>query len=360
MPGKLIQNQSEIVIQGIPTFSYRHERDSFILALRAAAAALGREIPYYLLKGHSAAAFRLMFHHDWQRYTPDAFCGYNHAPLAFNALGLQYAALETHPNDPQEKAQATIKVIDTLQTGFPLLGLHVMTWEDWGVITGYSTNKQKLLCRSPHVSTPEYTENLNWPWLILAITGESRIPNPKQLALQSLQVAVELFDTENYGAYFSGQAAYDYWAAGLLDEEWYQQAGEPQTALYSTWANHLFEQEEAQRSQDLCYLSPYLERLHVNHWRLISLIDARREAARYLFEISSLFPRTKAAKLDAAGHLFGQIHAILEQTKRYARSEWDFSSHPWTQADRDQQAKLLAFVAETEMQAIELFRQVIN
>ena len=67
MPGTVQRTPAAISIEGMPPMSYAMGCDSFVLAVLTAAAPLGINISYPLLKGLSATAFRLMFPCDWRR-----------------------------------------------------------------------------------------------------------------------------------------------------------------------------------------------------------------------------------------------------------------------------------------------------
>lgn len=359
MPGILRKEAAQEYLEGVPKFTYAVERDSFIQALRSVAQALGREISYPMLKGFSATGFRLMFAEDWRRFTPDALCGFDHADMAFQALGLRANALEIAPAEPARDASRNA-IIQSIASGYPVMALRLMTWEDWGVIAGYRDHGAKLLCRTPHDPTAEFAENTQWPWLIFIITGEAAVPDRKVSALKSLRTAIELFETERYGRYYSGKAAYVHWLTGLKNSDSYQQLGERAALNYRAWIAQIHRAEADNFNEDRPYASRYLERAHVNSWRLTSLLDARRAAAAYLKEIAAWFSAPSAARLLQAGQLHSEIHELLGTAKPFAPSEWKLEEDPWNQEKRNQQAHILEKVLDLEEQAVACLKKVLE
>ena len=356
MPGTIARDSGGVYVEGVPRFSYGPERDSFIQSLRAAAMALGRSMPYHLLKGFSAAAFRLIFHPGWQRYSPDALCGYDHTGLAFGCLGLAASACQADPAEPGAVAQVRRAIVHSIQRGYPALALRLMAWDDWGVVAGYAQDGQVLLCRTPHDQSGDLVPHQQWPRLTLLIAGEGPLPDPKVAVLRSLRAAVDLFETERFGPYYSGRAAYGCWIAGLKDGAAYLQLGEREGQDYRAWISRVQLNDADNLRADAPYASKYLERVHVNHRRLEGLLDARREAARYLGAAAALFGKPAAARLTQAGDLYAEASELLGRARTWAPSEWELEGNPWTQEKRDAQARTLAKVLALEERAIEAIK----
>jgi hypothetical protein len=355
MPGTVQRTPAAIKIDGVPPMSYETGCDSFVLALLTAAAPLGIEVSYPMLKGLSASAFRLMFPRDWRRYAPDALQGYDHSRLAYVALGLHVDVFEVNPTDPASIALVQPVVSGRIAAGYPLLGLQMMGWEDWGVIAGYSGACETLLVRTPHEQGSEPGPAKSWPWLIHALSGAGPAPNRKGSIQRSLRTAIELHETSAFGEYASGQAAYRFWIDGLHEEEFYApfEAGNPAEAQ-SRLAELLA--AEAGRQGDVPFASPYLERVHVNNWRLKSLTDARKAAAAYLEEAAGLMSSEVGARLAAAGRDYDEAAQLLGMARPFAPSEGNLQAQPWTQRQRDKQAALLQQAAEVEDAAIAAIR----
>jgi hypothetical protein len=379
MPGTVKSSASRTVVENVPSFTYADGRDSLVLAAQAAAAALGREESFATLKGLSALAFRLLFPIDWRRCTPDALCGFDHTRLLFDPLGLRVSPARV--SSPTYVEISRRLIVESIQKGYPVLGLHLMEWEDWGVIAGYADDGKKLLCRTPHdtgfaeESIPEegpasfesepprtgpYTRHKHWPNMLLIITGEEPAPDREKSIVASLRTAVELFDTEQFGPFYSGKAAYLNWIAGLRDAAWYAAQGEPAGADYAPWIKRITRPEKEAIREDSAYGNPYLERAHVNAWRLESLIDARRAAASYLQSIAMRFDNPVSEKLNLASGRYTWLAGLLANIRSFVAWDDELDQTPWTQTMRERQAELLSTARFVEEQGVAEIREVLD
>ena len=362
MPGNIREENDKVYIDGVPRFTYEIEKDSFIQALRTVAHSLGSEVSYHLLKGVSAAGFRLMFHEAWCRYTPDATRGFDHTPLAFEALGFQFLTKEMALTDQKSIGELRTTVVHSIKGGYPVMAIRLMQWEDWGVIVGYRLDSEKFICRTPHDRSDDFSENTHWPWLILMISSEKEIPDRKVSVTKSLNTAIELFETEKFGHYYSGKAAYKYWIAGLKQQEIYDHLEQERGNIsYNHWVAEIRNEAYSGDYEDSGPgAHEYLERAHVNAWRYVSLIDARREAAKYLKEVSSLFGSESAINLVKAGNLYGEGYELLRDAKQLVPSEWDLERNNWTQDKRYSQVRVLEQVLSLEEGAIECIKDILG
>jgi hypothetical protein len=247
-------------------------------------------------------------------------------------------------------------VVESLQAGYPLLALHCMQYEDWGLVVGYAREGQVLLCQTPHNDSP--AEARHWPWLVLRITDTGPLPGRLEWVQESLHTAVCLFETERFGPLYCGAAAYRLWIAGLREADFYRQQGEPGEAAYAAWIAPLLQAEADSFAGDLRYHSDYIERAHVNNWRMASLSDARRAAAAYLDEVAPLFDGQQRERLQQAGRLYARVTELLCQAQPHVVPEWRLGERPWTQPMRQAQADLLEQALQVETQAVEVLKAV--
>lgn len=378
MPRTVKTTATKTYIPNVPSFSYADGRDSLVLAAQAAASALGREESYPMLKGLSALAFRLLFPVDWRRYTPDALCGFDHSALLFDPLGLRVEVVQAERPDDREAAREMI--VESIRKGYPVLGLHLMEWEDWGVIAGFGGGGEKLYCRTPHdgsrdadppvdadatgqdaaplnVKPKSYARQKHWPNRLLKITGEQPLPDRRESIRKSLQAAVELYDTEHYGPYYGGKQSYLNWVEGLRDADWYAAQGEPGEEGYAGWIKRIRRSEKENIEEDRAYHHPYLERAHVNAWRLESLIDARRTAGSYLNTIALETFRGTANSavrmhIQQAAIRYNWLAAQLMTIRPFIVWDDELDQAPWTQAMRERQADLLSSARFIEEQGV--------
>lgn len=360
MPASVQRTSTAVYLANVPRMSYAAGCDSFVLAVLTAAAPLGIDVAYPMLKGLSATAFRLMFPHAWQRYAPDALAGFDHARLTYAALGLRADVVELNPADASSFERVRPEFVARIEAGWPLLGLQMMGWEDWGVIAGAALDGSRpgLLVRTPHDSGPDLAQAKSAPWLIHALSVAGPAPSRKSAIQRSLRAAVELHETPAYGPYLSGMAAYRYWIDGLHEEAFYAPveagpAGEAAARLAALYA------AEGERVGDTPFHSPYLERAHVNHWRLKSLTDARKAAADYLAEAAALIGSEAGVRLAAAGRDYAEVTQLLELARPFAPSEFQLAQQPWGQRARDKQAALLQQAAEVEENAVIAIRAAL-
>ena len=384
MPGTVKTTATKIQVADVPTFSYADGRDSLVLATWAAASALGRDESFTMLKGLSALAFRLMFPMDWRRCTPDALCGFDHTGLLFSPLGLRVEPVFASGSAGQEDSRRII--VESIREGYPVIALHLMEWDDWGVIAGCSGNGEKLYGRTPHdggdvvqavdesevdpeaapapqpVKVRPYTRQKHWPTMLLRITGEQPAPDRMESIRTSLHVAVDLYETEQYGPCYSGKQAYLKWIEGLRDSAWYAAQGEPEgdgaTSVGATaWIKRLRRAEKENIREDRAYGNSYLERAYVNAWRLESLIDARIAAASYLNTIAmENFKGTANSAtrmhLQQAALRYNWLVAQLISIRPFILWDDELDQAQWTQAMRDRQADLLSSARFIEEQGV--------
>lgn len=387
MPGTVKTTATKTLIKDVPTFSYGDGRDSLVLAAQAAARALGRDESFAMLKGLSALAFRLIFPADWRRYTPDALCGFDHTALLFDQLGLCVEPASASSPTDQEASRG--RIVESIRKGYPVLALHLMEWEDWGVVAGFGGHGEKLFCRTPHDgfdAEPSADENENeqdaapvplraapkpykrcehWPNMLLLINGEQPVPDRRESIWTSLRTAVELYDTEQYGPYYSGKQAYLQWIEGLRDSAWYAAQGEPEGEGYAAWIKRIRRPEKGNISEDRAYDNPYLERAHVNAWRLESLIDARIAAGSYLNTIAWEFFRGAANSavrmhIQQAAIRYNWLVAQLLSIRPFVLWDDELDQAPWTQPMRDRQADLLSSARFIEEQGVVEIRAALE
>jgi hypothetical protein len=388
MPGRVKTTATKTLITDVPSFSYSDGRDSLVLAAQAALRALGREEPYAMLKGLSALAFRFLFPTDWRRYTPDALAGFDHTALLFGPLGLRVETAGAGSLAFLEDSRRMI--VESIGKGYPVLALHLMEWEDWGVIAGFGDGGKKLYCRTPHDGAPAeppadetgeeqnvepgsrqiarrrpYSRHQNWPNMLLVITGEQPAPERLESIRTSLHTAVELYDAGQYGAYYSGKQSYLHWVEGLRDSAWYAAQGEPDENGYAAWFKRIRRTEKDNIREDRAYTNPYLERAHVNAWRLESLIDARIAAASYLNNIALEYFKG-AANTPARMHLqqaalrYNWLVAQLISIRPFVLWDDELDQAPWTQPMRERQADLLSSARFIEEQGVVEIRAALE
>lgn len=351
MPAAVIREPGAARIEPLPPLSWAAGCDSFALAVQAAAAALGVSASYADLKGLSAGAFRLIFDPAWRRYAPDALQGHDPTRMVYAALGLHAETIQIDPADEAARAEMRAVIRERVEAGCPLPGLQMMGWEDWGLIGGYAADGETLLIRTPHAPGEELAAARRWPWMVQAVRVVGPPPNRRGSAARALRVAVDLFETESCGPYRSGQAAYRAWIDGLRDAGFYApyEAGSPRDVCgrAAAW----LAAEAPALADDRPLSNPYLERAHVNAWRLKSLADARAAAAGFLESAAGLFGSEVGVRLSAAALSYREAAALAGTARAFAPSEFQLAETPWSQGLRDKQAALLEQALTAEQTA---------
>jgi len=312
------------VIEGVDRLQWgKGQESTYIGALTAAMRAIGKDVTYDYLMGVSGAAFRL--HFQWCPSSPDATCGFDCSAPALKALGYTAYAIHSDKNKPEEVKKVREAVVKNIDKGYPVLAIDLINVPDWGVIVGYSDGGKKFLCRTYYDKAEEYSKAEKWPWVIEIIDKKVDAPEHKESILKSLEIAVKLSNTKNYGDYASGFAAYETWAQELLDD--------------AKFAN--LDEEELNSKN------------HTNAWCYSSLIDAREAAVRYLKSIGKEFDAESAKHLSAAMNVYEEILGKLKEGWKYAPFPWQLQEgESWTKEMRHSEAEVLKEVLTMEKKAI--------
>ena len=253
---KMETDKQTKVIDGAERLQWgKGQENTYIGALTVAMRAMGEDVTYDYLMGVSGAAFRLHFHQPgWCPSSPDATCGFDCSGPALKALGYTAKGIHSDKNNPEDVKQVREAVIQSIDKGHPVLAIDLREVPDWGVIVGYTDGGKKFLCRTYYDKGEEYTPAEKWPWVVEVIGGKVDAPDKRDSILKSLEIAVEIANTEKYEDYTSGFAAYEIWAKELLDD--------------AKFAN--LDDKELKSKH------------HTNAWCYNSLVDAREAAVRYL------------------------------------------------------------------------------
>ncbi|MBC8233597.1 effector binding domain-containing protein [bacterium] len=312
------------VIEGVDRLQWgKGQENTYIGALTATMRAIGEDVTYDYLMGVSGAAFRL--HFQWCPSSPDATCGFDCSTPALKALGYTAYAIHSDNNKSEEVKKVREAVVKSIDKGYPVLAIDLINVPDWGVIIGYSDGGEKFLCRTYYDKSEKYSNAEKWPWVVEIIDQKVDAPEHKESILKSLEIAVKLSNTEKYGDYTSGFAAYEIWAKELLDD--------------AKFANL---DEEELKSKN-----------HTNAWCYSSLVDAREAAVRYLKSIGKEFSGESAKHLSTATKLYEEVVGKLKEGWKYSQFPWQLQEgESWTKEMRHSEAIALKEVMTLEKKAI--------
>ena len=329
------------VLEGVEKLQWgKGQENTFIGALTAAMRAIGEDVTYDYLMGVSGAAFRLHFHQPgWCPSSPDGTCGFNHAEPAMKALGYIVEGHWTREDKPEAVNKTREAIVQSINKGYPVVAIDLINTPDYGVIVGYSDGGKKFLCRTYFDKTEGYSQAEKWPWVVLVIKEKGKVPDRRESLLRSLEIAVELANTDRYPGhaektfYASGFGAYKTWAANLLDESRFEKLDEKE-----------------------------LNRLtHTNGWCYLSLVDAREAAVRYLKLIEGEFDRESATHLSKAAGLYEEIVEKLKDGWKYAPMPWQLKEgEHWTKEMRHVEAAVLKEALSLERTAVDELKVAVE
>ncbi|MCM1155419.1 MAG: helix-turn-helix domain-containing protein [Roseburia sp.] len=251
-------------------------------ALYGALQYMGETYTYQQIMGMSGACYRICFTPVWDYSCTDALVAYDYATPLYEAIGYSFQTVERL--EKQERKAERLAIMSDIQNGKPVLAINLRVAPEWGIITGYTDNGNRFLCRTyfdkeifamleqeerpaPEDKRLVFEDNEGylfsdfWPFIILHFGEKKDAPSPLVTLQKSLRIFVDSFHAGRKGGYYQGKEAYNAWIEALSKEE-------------------DFELEKDREN--------VLRRLGVNDSMMCSLIDARSAAAAYLRESSSL------------------------------------------------------------------------
>ncbi len=209
-------------------------QNSVLACLTAALQIDGMDITYQQLMGLSGAVFRLQY--NGCPSGACAECGFDLTARAAEVLGLDLQRFGTGshqaPPDPADlessRQRARAAVAESIRRGVPGL----WSSEECGLIVGYTDPGQWLL-RKYSPSQPGYETVDGWPWSVWVVEPGTRQRPGLEACLDALLLGCRLHETEAFGPYPSGRAAYRRWirdlradnfADGLTEDNWFGRA----------------------------------------------------------------------------------------------------------------------------------------
>lgn len=308
----VLQDNTRQILGGIPRLSFGEGMDCpWAGALHAALAYMGEPYDYHQIMGMSGACYRTCFTDVWDYSCTDALVAFDYATPFYNAIG--YGFRMAQRLEKQERKAERQAIMEDIRSGRPVLAINLRVAPEWGVITGYTDNGRRFLCRTYFDALEQaddqsmadnqkveerrivfeenegYLFNDFWPFLILHFGEKMDRPSQADVLRGSLTTAVESFRAQDCGGYRQGKAAYEAWMAGLSRESDFNLDRDRENVL---------------------------RRLDVNDMMLCCLIDARSAAARYLRESLSMIPEREQALLAKMAENYQQISDTFAAFRR--------------------------------------------
>lgn len=314
---------------------------SWAAALTVALQAMNIKTSYEHVMGVSGACYRLAFSSPcWDYSSVDGLVAYDYATPGYKAFGFtpRFADRVEKENRSEERKY----MINQIRQNMPVLGINLRVAAEWGVICGYKDNGADLFCRTKYdaeiISSSEFTSGKlnpydylfvdNWPFIITYFDNQIIPPSDKENLLNSFRVFVDSVNKESNG-YATGYQAYEVWHQDLLDDKWYESNNDDQFA----------------------------RRFSVNQFCSLALMDARKSAAVYLSDSSSLITEKDIIHLfEAIADKAMQIHKMLDSGESLDGPK---ARNFWTKDMRYKQAQLLNEMCGLEHQAEKLGKKML-
>ena len=318
-----------VIIDGIPPLMWSSGRTgTFMAALEAVVASAGGDADYVFLSGVSGAAFRTHFHRDWCPSSPDPACGYDATGPALAACGYDATAYSVS-TDGKNKPGILAAFMASIDSGTPVLAVDLIELPEWGIITGYQKQGEELFCRTFFDKRKGYELARNFPFASLVLTRTGAVPEPAHSYFTSFGIVAENLSEKQYGAYYSGLAAFDYWIEQLRTDDF--------TAM------------------DSATLSTAVQ---ANYWTFNRLIEDRRTGIEYLDRVAAALPHLKP-NLDRLTKLYGEevgiLGPVLEQLPCPGTCT---KAEQWTRELRDLQIEALAAARAIEEKALPAWQEL--
>lgn len=284
----LLRDHSKCILENVMRLSWAEgAQESRMMcpwagSLYAAMKYMGESYTYEQIMGMSGACWRISFTDVWDFSCTDALVAYDYASPLSDAVG--YAFRFVDRLEKQERKAERHAIMEDIQSGRPVLAINLRVAPEWGIITGYTDNGSRFLCRTYFdkevfdalaqddcvgqegreaerrmifEENGGYLYSDFWPFIILHFGEKKNVKPPLDILKTSLATLVDSFQAQECRGYYQGREAYRAWMEGLSRE-----------------ADFRVENEGENVSR----------RLGVNDSMLCNLIDARNAASAWLQE----------------------------------------------------------------------------
>ncbi|MDE6750023.1 MAG: helix-turn-helix domain-containing protein [Lachnospiraceae bacterium] len=273
----LLRDDSKCILKNVIRLSFGEGMEcSWAGALYGALKYMGEVCTYHYIMGISGACYRICFTDVWDYSCTDALVAFDYATPLYKAVGYSFRTVERL--EKQERKAERLAIMEDIQRGKPVLAINLRIAPEWGIITGYTDNGNRFLCRTyfdkdvfdvleqkdcqnsedKQVVFDEnegYLFNDYWPFIIMHFGEKVDVPSPRDTLKNSLALLVSSFNTGECRGYHQGKEAYRAWIKGLLKEDDFRIESDRENVL---------------------------RRLSVNDSMLCNLLDSRHAAASYL------------------------------------------------------------------------------
>lgn len=288
----LLRDHSKCILKDVMRLSWEGEgfgqMCTWAGALYAALKYMGEPYTYEQIMGMSGACYRICFTDVWDYSCTDALVAFDYATPLYSAIGYSFRIVERL--EKQERKAERLAVMEDIQGGKPVLAINLRVAPEWGIITGYTDNGSRFLCRTyfdkeifdaleqedeqeqedsrkqadrrmVFEENEGYLFSDFWPFIIIHFGEKKNVKPPLDILKTSLATLIDSSEAEECRGYYQGRDAYRAWINGLSKESDFQIENDRESVL---------------------------RRLDVNDNMLCSLADSRRAAAAWLRESRTL------------------------------------------------------------------------
>jgi RNA polymerase sigma-70 factor (ECF subfamily) len=324
---------AQSVLADLPRLGWDRGESTFCGAVVACLEFLGDPVPYDLVMGASGHAFRLSWRTGWST-NAGLLAGVDaeSAHRTFAALGYQYELVPRHGR-PTEEAVCT-RLRQSIGAGRPAI-IEGGLGPGCCLVAGYDPRADVLLGRTFFDESNDYAMAGDWRnrWQHLLLIGERCEPSPgPELLQEALGQALAQAQTREENGLARGLAAYEAWAADLLDD-----ASFPADDIeVLTW------------------------RCHVSHSLVLAAVwDARRAAAAFLRRMGEVAGSASDSTL-AAAQAYEEEYLLLDEAMKTAPFCHEPEARRRQMADRalrEHLAKLIKQAKQREQEAVAFLEQ---
>jgi len=294
----------------------------------------GNNLSYSDLVGLSAYGFRTHFYGNYCPSSPDATVGRDVGAELLKTLGYEfdYIFLEDVLETDSEyqgfnKTDMLKKIMESIDKGFPVIGIDLIEVPEWGLITGYQNNGQDLFCRTYYDRTRGYDKVQKFPWVIILIKDKKRADLYTAYDA-ALTLAKEMYETEYYGDYFSGIRAYEEWIKILADDEFYTNLD----------------------------VDNFNEAFQANWWIMYSLKEAKFNAVKFLKNNKAKFLNHRDIIIELVEIYQKEVELLKAYVEKMPSPNKGNRVEDWQPQHRNEQREILILLLELEKKVLSLLQ----
>ena len=214
----LLRDSSKCILKNIMRLSWEEGMECpWAGALYAAFKFMGEPYAYHQIMGMSGACYRICFTDVWDFSCTDALVSYDYAAPLSKAIGCSFRIADRL--EKQDRKAERISIMEDIRKGKPVLAINLRVAPEWGVITGYTDNGNRFLCRTYFdkdvFAALEQEDSRNredwrtvfeenegylftdfWPFILLHFGEKADVSSPLDVLKNSLAVFADSFYAE--------------------------------------------------------------------------------------------------------------------------------------------------------------------